>query len=54
MSMGRRGFLAQAALVAVGSAASPRGRGDPPQTTARDCARAVTLVFDAYRKAGEK
>jgi predicted dehydrogenase len=30
------------------------GRGDPPQTTARDCARAVTLVFDAYRLAGEK
>src|SRR3989442_795884 len=25
------------------------GRGGPPQTTARDCARAVTLVFDAYR-----
>ncbi len=30
------------------------GRGDPPQTTAHDCARAVTLVFDAYRMAGEK
>ena len=30
------------------------GRGEPPQTTARDCARAVTLVFDAYRMAGEK
>jgi predicted dehydrogenase len=30
------------------------GRGDPPQTTARDGARAVTLVFDAYRMAGEK
>jgi predicted dehydrogenase len=29
------------------------GRGDPPQTTARDCARAVTLVFDSYRMAGE-
>ncbi len=28
-------------------------RGDPPQTTAHDCARAVTLVFDSYRKAGE-
>ncbi len=30
------------------------GRGDPPQTTAHDCARAVTLVFEAYRMAGEK
>ncbi len=30
------------------------GRGDPPQTTAHDCARAVTLVLDAYRMAGEK
>ena len=30
------------------------GRGEPPQTTAHDCARAVTLVFDAYRMAGEK
>jgi predicted dehydrogenase len=30
------------------------GRGEPPPATARDCARAVSLVFDAYRKAGEK
>jgi len=30
------------------------GRGDPPPATARDCARAVSLVFDAYRKSGEK
>ena len=30
------------------------GRGDPPPATARDCARAVSLVFDAYRMAGEK
>jgi predicted dehydrogenase len=29
------------------------GRGDPPPATARDCARAVSLVFDAYRMAGE-
>jgi predicted dehydrogenase len=29
------------------------GRGDPPPATARDCARAVTLIFDAYRMAGE-
>ncbi len=29
------------------------GRGDPPATTARDCARAVALTFDAYRMAGE-
>jgi predicted dehydrogenase len=29
------------------------GRGDPPPATARDCARAVSLVFDAYRAAGE-
>ena len=30
------------------------GRGDPPPATARDCARAVSLVFDAYRIAGER
>jgi len=28
-------------------------RGEPPPATARDCARAVSLVFDAYRVAGE-
>ncbi len=30
------------------------GRGDPPPATPRDCARAVSLIFDAYRMAGEK
>jgi len=30
------------------------GRGEGPPATARDCARAVTLIFDAYRMAGEK
>jgi predicted dehydrogenase len=30
------------------------GRGEPPPATARDCARAVSLVFDAYRLAGER
>jgi predicted dehydrogenase len=29
------------------------GQGAPPPATARDCARAVSLVFDAYRMAGE-
>jgi predicted dehydrogenase len=29
------------------------GRGEPPPATARDCARAVSLIFDAYRMAGE-
>jgi predicted dehydrogenase len=29
------------------------GRGDPPPATPRDCARAVSLIFDAYRMAGE-
>jgi len=29
------------------------GRGDPPAVTAHDCARAVSLTFDAYRMAGE-
>ena len=29
------------------------GRGDPPAVTARDCARAVSLTFDAYRMTGE-
>jgi len=28
-------------------------RGEPPPATARDCARAVALIFDAYRLAGE-
>jgi predicted dehydrogenase len=30
------------------------GRGEPPPATARDCARAVSLIFDSYRMAGEK
>ena len=30
------------------------GRGEPPPATPRDCARAVSLIFDAYRLAGEK
>jgi predicted dehydrogenase len=29
------------------------GRGEPPPATARDCARAVSLIFEAYRMAGE-
>ena len=29
------------------------GRGEGPPATARDCARAVSLIFDAYRMAGE-
>jgi predicted dehydrogenase len=29
------------------------GRGEPPPASARDCARAVSLTFDAYRVAGE-
>lgn len=29
------------------------GRGEPPPASARDCARAVSLTFDAYRAAGE-
>ena len=29
------------------------GRGEPPPASARDCARAVSLIFDAYRMAGE-
>ena len=29
------------------------GRGEPPPATARDCARAVALTFEAYRMAGE-
>lgn len=29
------------------------GRGEPPPASARDCARAVSLTFDAYRLAGE-
>jgi predicted dehydrogenase len=30
------------------------GRGEPPPATVHDCARAVSLTFDAYRSAGEK
>ena len=30
------------------------GRGEPPPASVHDCARAVTLTFDAYRMAGEK
>ena len=30
------------------------GAGEPPPATARDCARAVSLIFDAYRMAGER
>ena len=30
------------------------GRGEPPPASVRDCARAVSLTFDAYRMAGEK
>jgi predicted dehydrogenase len=30
------------------------GRGEPPPATAEDCARAVSLIFDAYRMAGEQ
>jgi predicted dehydrogenase len=29
------------------------GRGEGPPATARDCARAVSLIFEAYRMAGE-
>lgn len=29
------------------------GRGEPPASPVRDCARAVSLTFDAYRAAGE-
>ena len=29
------------------------GRGEPPPASVRDCARAVSLTFDAYRAAGE-
>jgi hypothetical protein len=29
------------------------GRGEPPPASVRDCARAVSLTFDAYRTAGE-
>ena len=29
------------------------GRGEPPPATARDCARALSFIFDAYRMAGE-
>lgn len=30
------------------------GRGEPPPASVHDCARAVSLTFDAYRMAGEK
>jgi predicted dehydrogenase len=30
------------------------GRGEPPPATVHDCARAVSLTFDAYKVAGEK
>jgi predicted dehydrogenase len=30
------------------------GRGEPPPATVHDCARAISLTFDAYRMAGEK
>jgi predicted dehydrogenase len=30
------------------------GRGEGPPATARDCSKAVSLIFDAYRMAGEK
>lgn len=30
------------------------GRGEPPPASARDCGRAVSLTFDAYRAAGER
>ena len=30
------------------------GRGEPPPATVHDCARAVSLTFDAYRMASEK
>jgi predicted dehydrogenase len=30
------------------------GRGEGPPSSVRDCARAVTLTFEAYRMAGEK
>jgi len=30
------------------------GDGEPPPATARDCARAVSLIFEAYRMAGER
>ena len=30
------------------------GRGEAPPATARDCARAVSLIFDSYRMAGER
>jgi predicted dehydrogenase len=29
------------------------GRGEPPPASARDCARAVSLIFDADRMSGE-
>jgi len=29
------------------------GRGEPPPASARDCAHAVSVIFDAYRMAGE-
>jgi predicted dehydrogenase len=37
---------------AVEEALEACGRGDPPPIPARDCARAVRLIFDSYRAAG--
>ena len=38
---------------AVREALEAFGRGDPPPIPASECARAVRLIFDAYRAAGE-
>jgi predicted dehydrogenase len=38
---------------AVADALDRVARGLPPAATARECAQAVQLTFDAYRKAGE-
>ena len=37
---------------AVRQALEAYGRGDPPPMRARECARAVRLIFDSYRAAG--
>jgi predicted dehydrogenase len=39
---------------AVNDALDRLGRGEPPAATAHDNARAVELIFDSYRLAGEK
>src|SRR5215831_17119456 len=39
---------------AVKEALEAYGRGDPPPIPASECARAVRLIFDAYRAAGER